>query len=46
MKTRAVAVRQEVPHHWVKCISDAIDQLHVTCPSDSQDDSFVCMEGK
>ena len=45
MQTRAVAVRQKY-HTSGSSASDAIDQLHVTCPSDSQDDSFVGMEGK
>ena len=38
--------KTNVAHQWVKSISDAMDQLHVMCPSDSQDDSRVDTECK
>ena len=36
--------KTNVALQWVKSISAAIDQLHVMCPSDSQNDSRVDME--
>ena len=46
MQTHAVAVKSNVAHQWVKSISDARDQLHVTCSSDPKDDSCFDMECK